>query len=78
MQNILVTQVMKLVKERWFTIDEAVNISFENQKARWMLSDKWLSPLWQKYSTLTSKERAEVRYRNERGEDLSDIIKDYE
>lgn len=78
MQNILVTQVMKLVKERWFTIDEAVNIAFENQKARWMLSDTWLSLLWQKYSTLTSEQRAEVRYRNERGEDLIDIVKDYE
>lgn len=78
MQNILITQAMKLVKEKWYDVDKAVSIAFDNQKARWMINDKWLTELWKKYSTLTSEQRNDVRNRNYSWENLDSILKDYE
>lgn len=78
MQNILITQAMKLVKEKWYDVDKAVSIAFDNQKARWTIDEKWLTELWKKYSKLDSEQRNSVREGNYKWETLNDILKDYE
>lgn len=78
MKHILVEQAKKLVQERWFTVQEAVNIAYEQQLKRWTINkDASLSLIWQEYSNLSSKEREEIRSRVDRWEDFKTIMKEW-
>lgn len=71
--NIILRQAVKLVEERWFSVEKAVDLAWETQERRWFIKQWKLTKRWQQYSNLSSEQRSKIRRLVEKGADIKDF-----
>lgn len=72
--DIITQQAMKLVKERWFSQEEAVNIALEQQRKKWFVRGKQLTYQGKEYGKLSSEQRQKVRKKVEGWMEYDDFL----
>lgn len=71
--NIVVKQAVRLVKERWFSVEDAVNLAWDTQTRRGFIKDWKLTKKWVDYGKLSSEQRQKVRKLLERWAEIEDF-----
>lgn len=72
--NILEKQALKLIKERDFSVKDAVKLAYSTQKRRWFVKGWILTHRWKLYWELSSDEREIVRRAVSHWAKLNDFI----
>lgn len=74
MSNIVIAQIQRLVKERWFDLMDAIDYAYKTQERKWHVKNGKITTLWDAYYKLWSEWRALLRRANETGKSVKDYI----
>ena len=67
-------QALKLIKERWFEVADAVKLAIEQQTKRWFWGDWKETYRGKEYSKLSSEKREEVRRKTDKWDKINDFV----